>query len=185
MTKANREGQIIREDFRTCLAQLARVQSRLAQENNDHEVRADAIMRDMDEMRKDLREIQAERRQSQGRLEASMATLIDLIKQRETVADARMTAVMREKDCQADERMKLMADTKQRRDMNAKVRMVDLMTTMQDLTLGVKAIVSQTAATQAQAAPRAPLKHQQTDVPSTSKLLKAPTEQWRNLLPSR
>ena len=50
--------------------------------------------------------------------------------------------------------MKLMADTMQRRDMDANVRLVDLMTTMQDLTLGVKAIVSQTAATQAQAPPK-------------------------------
>ena len=42
-------------------------------------MRADVIMRDMDEMRKGLLEIQAEGRQSQGRLEASMASLNDLI----------------------------------------------------------------------------------------------------------
>ena len=63
-------------------------------------MRADAIMRDMDEMRKGLRERQAEGRQNQSRLEASMASLNDLIKQRETVADARMaemSAVMRER----------------------------------------------------------------------------------------
>ena len=55
----------------------------------------------------------------------------------------------------------------QRRDMDANVRMADLMTTMQDLTLGVKAILSQTAAAQAQEAPRAPQKYQQVDMPST------------------
>ena len=188
VTKAKREGQIIREDFRSSLAQLAQVQTRLAQENNDHEMRADAIMRDMDEMRQGLRKIQAEGRQNQGRLEASMASLNDLIKQRETLADARMaemSAVMKKRDRQTDERMKLMTDALQRRDMDANVRMVDLMTTMQDLTLGIKAIVSQTAVTQAQAAPRAPPKYQQTDMPSTSAAPQAPTEQWRNLLPSK
>ena len=86
---------------------------------------------------------------------------------------AEMSAVMRERDRQADERMKLMADTMQRRDMGANVRMMDLMTTMQDLTLGVKAIVSQTAAAQVQAMPRAPQKYQQVDMPSTSAALQA------------
>ena len=140
-------------------------------------MRADAIMRDMDEMRQGLRKIQAEGRQNQGRLEASMASLNDLIKQRETLADARMaemSAVMKKRDRQTDERMKLMTDALQRRDIDANVRMVDLMTTMQDLTLGVKAIVSQTAVTQAQAAPRAPPKYQQTDMPSTSAAPQAP-----------
>ena len=171
VTKARREGQIIREDFKISLAQLAQVQTRLARENNDHEMQANAIVRDMDERRKGFREIQAEGRQNQGRLEASTASLNDLINQRETVADARMaemSAVMRERNCQADERMKLMADTMHRRDLDANVRMVDLMTTMQDLILGVKSIVSETAATQAQRAPRAPLKYQQADKPSTS-----------------
>ena len=177
VTKAKGEGQIIREDFRSSLEQLAQVQTRLAQENSNHEMRADAIMRDLDGMRKGLREIQAEGRQNQGRLEASVEFLNDLIKQRETVADTRMaemSAIMKERDRQADERMKLMADTMQRRDIDANVRMVDLMTTMQDLTLGVKAIVSQTAATQEQAAPRAPPNYQQADMPSTSAAPQAP-----------
>ena len=88
-----------------------------------------------------------------------------------------MSAAMRERDCQADERMKLMADTTQRRDIDDNVRMADLMTTKQDLTLGVKAIVSQTAAAQVQAAPRAPQKYQQVDIPSTSA---APQPTYRN-----
>ena len=171
VTKAKNEAQAIREEFKNSLAQLAQVQTRLARENSDHEMRVDAIMRDMDEKRRGLLKMQAEGQQNQGRLEASMASLNDLIKQRETAADARVaeiSAVMKERDRQADERMKLMADTMQRRDMDAIFRMANLMTTMQDLTLGVEAIVSQTAAAQVQAAPRAPQKYQQVNMPSTS-----------------
>ena len=84
VTWARKEVQAIREDFRSSLAQLAQVQTKLARENSEHGMRADLIMRDMDEMRKGLLEIQAEGRQNQGRLEASMASLNDLIKQRET-----------------------------------------------------------------------------------------------------
>ena len=96
-------------------------------------MRADAIMRDMDEMRKGLLEIQAEGRQYQGRLEASMTSLNNLIKQRENLADTRMaemSAVLKERDRQADERLKLTTDLLQRRDTDADARMVDLMTTM-------------------------------------------------------
>ena len=46
---------------------------------------------------------------------------------------AEMSAVMRERDRQADERMKAMTDTMQRRDMDSNVRMADLMMAMQDL----------------------------------------------------
>ena len=76
----------------------------------------------MDEMRKGLLEIQADGRQNQGRLDASMASLNDLIKQRENLADTRMaemSAVMKERDRQADERMKLMSDLMQRRETDA------------------------------------------------------------------
>ena len=64
-------------------------------------MRADVIMRDMDEMRRGLLEIQAEGRQYHVRLEASRASLNDLIKQRENLADTRvaeMSAVMKERD---------------------------------------------------------------------------------------
>ena len=113
-------------------------------------------MRDMDEMRKGLLEIQAEGRQSQGRLEASMASLNDLIKQRESIADTRMaemSAVMKERDRQADERMKMMSDLMQRREADANTRTIDLMTTMKDLTLGVRAMAAQTATTQTKVTP--------------------------------
>ena len=92
-------------------------------------------MRNIDEMRQGLLKIHAEVCQNQGRLEASMTCLNDLIKQRENVGDSRMaenSAVMRGRDLQAVERMKLVSDMMQRRDTDANVRMVDLMTTMQD-----------------------------------------------------
>ena len=134
-------------------------------------MRADVIMRDMDQMKRGLLEIQAEGRQYQGRLEASMASLNDLIKQRENLADTRMaemSAVMKERDHQADERIKLMSDIMHCRETDANVRMVDLMTTMKDLTLGVRAMVSQAGATQAQAGPIAQTTLNLNDVPSTS-----------------
>ena len=74
----------MREDFRNSLAQLSQVHSRLSRENTEHVMRADVIMRDMDDMRKGLLEIQAEGRQNQGRLEASMASLNDLINKEKT-----------------------------------------------------------------------------------------------------
>ena len=81
------------------------------------------IMRDMDEMRKGLLEIQVDGRLNQGRLDASMASLNNpWIKQLENLADTRMaemSAVMKERDRQADERMKLMSDLMQRRDTDA------------------------------------------------------------------
>ena len=79
ITKGIKEPKAIREDFRRSLAKLTQVQSRLAEENNEHALRDDAIMRDMDEMRRGLKEIQAEGRMSQERLEASIATINDLI----------------------------------------------------------------------------------------------------------
>ena len=59
---------------------------------------------------------------SQGRLEATMASIRNLIRQREILAGTRiseMTAVMTERDCQADERLKLMSELMQRRDSDA------------------------------------------------------------------
>ena len=152
VTKITKETQAAREDFRNSLAQLSQVRSRLSRENTEHVMRADVIMRDMDEMRKGLLEIQAEGRRSQGRLEASMASLNDLIKQRGNIAETRMaemSAVMKERDRQAHERMKMMSDLIQRRETDANTRMIDLMTTMKDLTLGVKAMAAQTAAAHA------------------------------------
>ena len=171
VTKITKESQAMREDFRNSLTQLSQVHSRLSRENAEHVMRADVIMRDMDDMRKGLLEIQAEGRRSQGRLEASMASLNDLIKQRENMADTRMaemSAVMKERDRQADERMKMMSDLMQRKETDANTRMIDLMTTMKDLTLGVRAMAAQTAATQTKTTPAAPTTSRSDDQPSTS-----------------
>ena len=170
ITKSQKELQAARQDFQSSLAQLSQVHSRLARENGEHVMRADVIMRDMDEMRKGLLEIQAEGRQNQGRLEASIASLNDLIKQRENLADTRMaemSVAMKERDRQAGERKKLMSDLMQRSETAADTRMIDLMTTMKYLTLGVRAIASQTAAVQARAAPVAPMVPHPSDLPST------------------
>ena len=111
----------------------------------------------MDEMKRGLLEIQAEERQNQGRLESWMSSIKYLIKQRENVEDFRMSeisAVIKERDCQADERLKQMSDVTQRRDVDANTLMVDSMAAMEDFTLGVRAIVSQTALAQKQVAPQ-------------------------------
>ena len=171
VTKITKESQAAREDFRNSLAQLSQAHSRLSRENTEHVMRADVIMRDMNEMRKSLLEIQAEGRQSQGRLEASMASLNDLIKQRENMADTRMaemSALMKDKDRQANERMKTMSDLMQRRETDANTRMIELMTTMKDLTLGVKSMAVQTAAAQAKITPAAPITSHSRELPSTS-----------------
>ena len=100
-----------------------------------------------------------------------MASLNDLIKQRESIADTRMaemSAVMKERDRQADERMKMMSDLMQRRETDANTRMIDLMTTMKDLTLGVRAMAAQTATTQTKVMPVASMISNPDGYPSTS-----------------
>ena len=53
-----------------------------------------------------------------------------------------MTAIMAQRDQQADERLTFISETMHRRDLDVDKRMVDLMTTVQELTLGVKAVVA-------------------------------------------
>ena len=53
-----------------------------------------------------------------------------------------MTAIMAQRDQQADERLTLISEAMHRRDLDVDKRMVDLMTTVQELTLGVKAVVA-------------------------------------------
>ena len=53
-----------------------------------------------------------------------------------------MTAIMAQRNQQADERLTLISETMHRRDLDVDKRMVDLMTTVQELTLGVKAVVA-------------------------------------------
>ena len=107
---------------------------------------------------------------SQERLEASIATFNDLIRQRDNSADTRipeMSAIMKERDRQADEHLKRVSELMQRRDSDANNHMVELMTTMQELTLGVRAVVAQTAAAQARPSP-IPLAQNSANMLSTS-----------------
>ena len=145
------------------------MQSRLARENNEQAMRADVYKRDMEEMRKGLLELQVEGRRSQEELEASMASINDLIKQRQNFSTRACPNISNHerKDRQVDERLKLISDMMQRRDSKAYNRMIDPMTTMQALTLGVKAIVLQTAAAPALPA-SAPLALNLANIPSTS-----------------
>ena len=58
-----------------------------------------------------------------------------------------MSAIMTERDRQDDQRLKQMSQTMERRDSDVNTCMAELTTTMQDLTtLGVRAVVAQTAA---------------------------------------
>ena len=121
------------------------MQAKLIQENNDHAQRAEVPMKEMDEMPKGLVEIQM--RDGQSKLESSNASINDLYRQREGLTEMRMpemAAIMTERDRQADERWKLMSDLMHRRDTGVDKRMVDPMTTIQDLTQGVKTVVTQT-----------------------------------------
>ena len=75
-------------------------------ENNDHVQLAEVMMKEMNEMRKGLVEIQMEGRIKQGKLESSIASINDLFKQREGLTERRMTkkaAIMTEGDRQAVE----------------------------------------------------------------------------------
>ena len=49
---------------------------------------------------------------------------------------------MAQRDQQADERLKNMSEMMYHRDLDVDKRMVDLMTTVQDLTLGVKTVAA-------------------------------------------
>ena len=76
------------------------------------------------------------------------------------------STIIKERNRQADERLKSMSDLLRGRDSEANNRLIILMTTMQDLKLGVKAMVSQTEAAPARAAP-APLALNLENIPST------------------
>ena len=123
-----------------------------------------------EEMRKRLIKTRDEGRMSQGIFEASMVSITDLIRQRETLPDTRMTemsVVMKEWDRQADARLKLMSEVMQRRDSDANNRMVELMTTMHHLSFGVRAVVAQAAAASSCPTP-IPMTSNSVNLPSTS-----------------
>ena len=111
-----------------------------------------------------------------------MASNNDLIKQRENTRMSEMSAIKKERYRQADERLKLMSDMMQRRDPEGDNLLIDQMTTMQDLThAGVKAIVSQTAATTAvrnqrlwRSTPPAQVTYRKIAQPSGEQMMKPP-----------
>ena len=99
-------------------------------------------------------------RVNQGKLEASVGSTKDMTAKR----ISEMTAIMMRRDQRADERLKHMSEMMHRRDLDVDKRQVDLMTTVQDLTLGVKTVV----ATVPNRPPPVPVALNPADVPSTS-----------------
>ena len=105
------------------------------------------IMQEVDAKRKRLVEVQAEQTEDcmgQTKQQSLIASINDLVRQREDLTDGRMpemTAILKERDPRADKRFKLMSELMHCRDTEANKRMGDLMTTMQDLTPRVKNVV--------------------------------------------
>ena len=79
-----------------------------------------------------------EGRINQDKMETTMASVKSLTEK----LISEMTAIMAQRDQQADERLTLISETMHRRDIDVNKRMVDLMTTIQELTLGVKAVMA-------------------------------------------
>ena len=155
-----KETEAIREDFGRNMEQLKQVQVKLAQENNNHVRQAETLVMEMETLRKEISEIKMEGRVNQGKIEASMGSNKDLTEKR----ISEMTAIMMQRDHQADERLKHMSEMMHRRDLDVDKRIVDLMTTVQDLTLGVKTVV----ATVPNRPSPVPVALNSADVPSTS-----------------
>ena len=92
-------------------------------------------MKEMNEMRKSLVELQMEGRVNQGSFESSITSINDLLKQRECLTERRMperAAIITEMDRQADERWTRMSNTIYHRDTDDDKCTVNLMTTAQD-----------------------------------------------------
>ena len=138
ITRGIKETEAIKEDFGHSMEQLKRVQVKLAQESNDHIQRAGVLEMKMEELRKEVAEIKMEGRANQGKIETSVTTVKDLTEKR----ISEMTAIMAQRDQLAEERHKNMSEIIYRRDLDVDKRMVDLMTTVQDLTLGVKTVIA-------------------------------------------
>ena len=145
ITRGIKETEAIKEDFGRSLAQLKQVHAKLTQENSDHAQRAEALMKKMEELRRGLINIKIEGRISQDKLELSIVSINDLYRQREGLTEKRMsemTTILAKRIQQVDERLKLMSETMPHRDSDVDKRMVDLMTTVQGFTPGVKAVVA-------------------------------------------
>ena len=138
ITRGIKETEAINEDLGRSMAQLKQVQAELSQENSDHAQRAEVLMKEMEELRRGVIEMKMEGHINQGKMETSMASVKGLTEK----LISEMTAIMAQRDHQADERLTLISETMHRRDIDVDKRMVDLMTTVQGLTLGVKAVVA-------------------------------------------
>ena len=84
---------------------------------------AEVLVKEVEELRRELIEIKMEERINQGKLETTMASVKGLTLKR----ISEMTAMMAQKDRQANERLKLMSETMHRREMNIDKRMADPM----------------------------------------------------------
>ena len=138
ITRGMKETEAINEDLGRSMAQLKQVQAELSQENSDHAQRAEVLMKEVEELRRGVLEMKTEGRINQDKMETTMASVKGLTEQR----ISEMTAIMAQRDQQADERLTLMSETMHRREIDVDKRMVDLMSTVQDLTLGVKAVMA-------------------------------------------
>ena len=138
ITRGIKETEAINEDLGRSMAQLKQVQAELSQENSDHAQRAEVLMKEVEELRRGVLEMKTEGRVNQDKMETTMASVKSPTEQR----ISEMTAIMAQRDQQADETLTLMSETMHRREIDVDKRMVDLMTTVQELTLGVKAVVA-------------------------------------------
>ena len=138
ITRGIKETEAMRKEFGHGMEQLKQVQTKLTKENSDHVQRAEVLMMEVDELRKEVKEIKMEGRVNQGKIEMTMATVKDLTERR----ISEITAIMAQRDKQADERLNCMSEMMHRRDLDVDKRMVGIMTTDQDLTLGVKTVAA-------------------------------------------
>ena len=138
ITGVIKETEATRKDLARSMAQLKKVQAKLVQENGDHAERAEILMKEMHELRREVIEMKLEGRINRDKMETSMASVKGLTEK----CISEMTAIMAQRNQQADERLKLISATMHRRDIDVDKRMVDLITTVQDLSLGVKAVVA-------------------------------------------
>ena len=138
ITGCIKETEATREDLGRSLAQLKQVQANLVQENGDHAQPAEVLMKEIEELRRGVIEMKMEGHINQDKMKTSMTSVKSLTEK----LISEMTAIMAQRDHQADERLTLISETMHRRDIDVNKRMVDLMTTIQELTLGVKAVVA-------------------------------------------
>ena len=128
ITRGIKETEAINEDLGRSMAQLKQVQAELSQENSDHAQPAEVLMKETEELRRGVIEMKMEGHINQGKMETSMASVKGLTEK----LISEMTAIMAQRDHQADERLTLISETMHRRDIDVDKRMVDLMTTVQD-----------------------------------------------------